>query len=75
MEDERTAYAAARHDLLAGLERLLPGYGGPLAHLETRKKQKEITKTIMNGTRREEIDLEMFGIIVIYITNTKQFKW
>ena len=70
-----TAYAAARRDMLASLGHMLPQYGGPLAHLETRKNQKEIIKIIINGTQKEQVDFEIFDIISVYIINTNRFNW
>ena len=70
-----TAYAAQRLELMAGVGRLLPHHTNSLNHLEKRKNRKQMSKLIISGTGKADVDVILFKIVADFIEKTKRFDW
>ena len=66
-------YAAHRQALLAGLGRLLPDLQSALENINLRKNKRNVMKLMIFGTKKTDIDKELFNTVAHFLVQIKRF--
>ena len=66
-------HAAPRGDMIVQLRLLLPQHATLLANFNTKAKQKDLCKLLINGTGSAIVDTQIFKVVSEFIIKTKRF--
>ena len=68
-----TQYTAQRQEMFAQISQLTPHLNQLINNIQDRKSQRELLRTIINGTGTENTDNKLFSIVATFIGKSKRF--